>query len=122
MTPTNLRSRPLSIGQIQGGTGGSTVPAECVLVLDRRLLPGESPDAVLTSLCEHVAALRLEDRGLSAEVSMPMAMPAFETRPTAGSRERPRPRWPTRVDRVIRLVAGPRPVTADSWLATSVCP
>jgi len=81
MTPTNLRSRPLSIGQIQGGTGGSTVPAECVLVLDRRLLPGESPDAVLTSMREHVAALRLEDRGLSAEVSMPMAMPAFETPP-----------------------------------------
>ena len=71
----------LSVGQIQGGSSGSTVPAECVLVLDRRLLPGESPDAVLTSMREHVAALRLEDRGLSAEVSMPMAMPAFETPP-----------------------------------------
>ena len=31
-----------SVGQIHGGTSGSIVPAECVVVADRRLLPGES--------------------------------------------------------------------------------
>ncbi|ADB31834.1 peptidase M20 [Kribbella flavida DSM 17836] len=68
-----------SVGQIQGGTGGSIVPAECVLVADRRLLPGESPDAVLDELRRRVAALRLEDRGLTVDLAMPMEMPAFET-------------------------------------------
>ena len=68
-----------SVGQINGGTGGSIVPADCVIVVDRRLLPGESPAAVLDDLRSRVAALRLEDRGLSVELEMPMEMPAFET-------------------------------------------
>ena len=68
-----------SVGQINGGTGGSIVPAECVIVADRRLLPGESPAAVLDDLRHHVAALRLEDRGLTVDLDMPMEMPAFET-------------------------------------------
>jgi acetylornithine deacetylase/succinyl-diaminopimelate desuccinylase family protein len=68
-----------SVGQIQGGTGGSIVPAECVLVADRRLLPGEAPAAVLDDLRTRVAALKLEDRGLSVELEMPMEMPAFLT-------------------------------------------
>jgi acetylornithine deacetylase len=68
-----------SVGQINGGTGGSIVPAECVVVADRRLLPGESPEAVLEDLRSRVAGLRLEDRGLSVELEMPMEMPAFET-------------------------------------------
>jgi acetylornithine deacetylase len=68
-----------SVGQINGGTGGSIVPAECVLVADRRLLPGESPDAVLDDLKARVAALNLEDRGLTVDLEMPMEMPAFLT-------------------------------------------
>jgi len=68
-----------SVGQINGGTGGSIVPADCVIVADRRLLPGESPAAVLEDLRRRVAALRLADRGLSVELEMPMEMPAFET-------------------------------------------
>jgi acetylornithine deacetylase len=68
-----------SVGQIQGGTGGSIVPAECVVVADRRLLPGESTDAVLDDLLQRVAGLRLADRGLTVELAMPMEMPAFQT-------------------------------------------
>jgi acetylornithine deacetylase/succinyl-diaminopimelate desuccinylase family protein len=68
-----------SVGQINGGTGGSIVPAHCTLVADRRLLPGESPTAVLDDLRHRVAALKLEDRGLTVELDMPMEMPAFET-------------------------------------------
>ncbi|GAB3819440.1 M20/M25/M40 family metallo-hydrolase [Kribbella italica] len=68
-----------SVGQIHGGTGGSIVPAECVLVADRRLLPGESPEAVLDDLRARVAGLHLEDRGLTVDLAMPMEMPAFET-------------------------------------------
>ena len=59
--------------------GGSTVPAECVVVADRRLLPGESPTTVLDDLRARIDALRLTERGLTVEASMPMEMPAFET-------------------------------------------
>jgi acetylornithine deacetylase/succinyl-diaminopimelate desuccinylase-like protein len=68
-----------SVGQIHGGTGGSIVPAECVVVADRRLLPGESTDAVLDDLRARVAGLRLADRGLTVDLAMPMEMPAFQT-------------------------------------------
>ena len=68
-----------SVGQIQGGTGGSIVPAECVIVADRRLLPGESPEVILADLEARVAGLQLENRGLTVELEMPMEMPAFLT-------------------------------------------
>jgi acetylornithine deacetylase/succinyl-diaminopimelate desuccinylase-like protein len=68
-----------SVGQIHGGTSGSIVPAECVVVADRRLLPGESTDAVLDDLRARVAGLRLADRGLTVDLAMPMEMPAFQT-------------------------------------------
>jgi acetylornithine deacetylase/succinyl-diaminopimelate desuccinylase-like protein len=68
-----------SVGQIDGGTSGSIVPAECVVVADRRLLPGESAATVLDDMRERVAGLRLNDRGLTVDVTMPMEMPAFET-------------------------------------------
>ncbi|MFI6825671.1 M20 family metallopeptidase [Kribbella sp. NPDC050241] len=68
-----------SVGQINGGTGGSIVPAECVIVADRRLLPGESPATVVDDLRTRVAALDLKSRGLTVDLDMPMEMPAFET-------------------------------------------
>jgi acetylornithine deacetylase len=68
-----------SVGQIHGGAGGSIVPAECVVIADRRLLPGESPETVLDGLRERVDGLRLNERGLTVDVAMPMEMPAFET-------------------------------------------
>jgi acetylornithine deacetylase/succinyl-diaminopimelate desuccinylase-like protein len=68
-----------SVGQIDGGTGGSIVPAECVVVADRRLLPGETTDALLDELRERLAGLRLDERGLTVDLAMPMEMPAFQT-------------------------------------------
>ena len=55
------------------------MPAECVVVADRRLLPGESTATVLDDMLERVAGLRLHDRGLTVTAAMPMEMPAFET-------------------------------------------
>jgi acetylornithine deacetylase len=68
-----------SVGQIDGGTSGSIVPAECVVIADRRLLPGESIATVLSDVRDRVAGLRLHDRGLTVDITMPMEMPAFET-------------------------------------------
>lgn len=68
-----------SVGLVSGGTGASIVPAECSVVADRRMLPAESPAAVLAATRERVAALGLSERGLGVEVTMTMDMPGFET-------------------------------------------
>ncbi|MBF8184762.1 M20 family metallopeptidase [Nonomuraea sp. K274] len=70
-----------SVGQIAGGTGTSTVPAECLITADRRLLPGEQGSAVLAETAARIEALRLGERGLGVEVTMTMQMPGFETAP-----------------------------------------
>ena len=71
--------RPGASGRSTAAAAASIVPAECVVVADRRLLPGESAAAVLDDLRRRVAGLRLRDRGLTVDVTMPMEMPAFET-------------------------------------------
>lgn len=38
--------RTLSVGMIHGGTSVNIVPAECVIEIDRRLIPGENPSKV----------------------------------------------------------------------------
>jgi acetylornithine deacetylase len=97
-----------SVGQIEGGTGGSIVPAECVVVADRRLLPGESPAEVLADLGRRIAALRLEDRGLTVELAMPMEMPAFETPADADL---------VRITEAARLDGGGQPMPLAGWTA-----
>ena len=50
----------LHASTIGGGTGWSTYPDRCVLQVERRTLPGESPDEVVaqfTAACDHARAL-----------------------------------------------------------------
>ena len=68
-----------SVGQVQGGTGTSTVPAECVVVADRRLLPAEAVTTVLADITNRVDTLGLTQRGLQVAVRMTMHMPGFQT-------------------------------------------
>ncbi len=68
-----------SVGLVQGGTGASTVPATCSVVVDRRLLPAEEPATVLAETRSRVERLDLPARGLDVEVRMTMDMPGFET-------------------------------------------
>jgi acetylornithine deacetylase/succinyl-diaminopimelate desuccinylase family protein len=97
-----------SVGQINGGTGGSIVPADCTIVADRRLLPGESPAEVLADLDRRVAALHLEDRGLTVELAMPMEMPAFETAEDSDL---------VRITEAARFDAGGPPMPLAGWTA-----
>jgi acetylornithine deacetylase/succinyl-diaminopimelate desuccinylase family protein len=69
-----------SVGQVQGGTGTSTVPAECVVTADRRLLPAEEAADVLADVTRRIEGLRLGERGVRATARMTMDMPGFETR------------------------------------------
>ena len=68
-----------SVGQVQGGTGTSTVPAECLVIADRRLLPAEQVTTVLADITNRVDALGLTQRGLQVAVRMTMDMPGFQT-------------------------------------------
>ena len=40
----------LSVNAIQAGTAGNQVPDECTINVDRRLIPGETPDTVATEV------------------------------------------------------------------------
>jgi len=68
----------VSVGIVQGGRATSTVPDHCRISVDRRLLPGEDPAAVLAEVRSRIERLDLGSRGLTVEVSMPMDMPGFE--------------------------------------------
>ncbi len=46
----NLGARTLVVGTIRGGVSPNTVPDRCVIDIDRRLLPGESPTEAIDDL------------------------------------------------------------------------
>ncbi|HSU98853.1 MAG TPA: M20 family metallopeptidase, partial [Roseiarcus sp.] len=58
----------LSVTRIAGGIADNVVPDNCELVLDRRLLPGETLDAALSEL--HAMLTRAKrDHGVDAEIA-----------------------------------------------------
>jgi succinyl-diaminopimelate desuccinylase len=57
----------LTVTRISGGIADNIVPDSCEIVLDRRLLPGEEPDAALDALRELLAQAR-EEHDIDAEV------------------------------------------------------
>ncbi|MGH3501661.1 MAG: M20 family metallopeptidase [Nocardioidaceae bacterium] len=68
-----------SVGQVHGGTGTSIVPAECIVVADRRLLPDEDGADVLAAAQQRIGALDLPDPQLAVDIALTMEMPGFET-------------------------------------------
>lgn len=73
----------LNVGVIQGGSSGSTVPDLCRIEVDRRLMPGETIESVLSTVSARIEALDLPSRGLTWSLTSPMDMPGFETAPDA---------------------------------------
>jgi len=59
-----LGTPTLSVGTIAGGRDTNIVPDRCVISLDRRVLPGEDPDAVIAEIQRAV----LDDLGLDFPV------------------------------------------------------
>ncbi len=68
-----------SVGLVAGGSGTSIVPAECRVVADRRLLPGEAGSDVLEEARRRLTGSDLGADGLSVEMALVMEMPGFET-------------------------------------------
>ncbi|ERG64210.1 hypothetical protein L332_07065 [Agrococcus pavilionensis RW1] len=76
-----LGSATWSVGRIEGGHGTSIVPDRCTLLVDRRLMPGETGAQALGEL-EAGIARALGHDGCEASASLLMEMPGFETEPT----------------------------------------
>ena len=69
-----------SVGVIEGGEAVNVVPDACQIDCDRRLLPGEDPDAVLAEVDQALDALRQADAGLRVEREPPYVhVPPMET-------------------------------------------
>ena len=62
----------LNVGVIHGGVQVNVVPDECVIEVDRRLLPGEKADAVLAHYRNLLDELQARHPTLRAEMEPPM--------------------------------------------------
>lgn len=88
-----------SVGIVTGGQGTAIVPATCRVQADRRLLPGEDPEAVRRAVIARIDSLDLGRDDLRVEVALPMSMPGFETPADAG--------FVQEVDRALADSGGP---------------
>jgi acetylornithine deacetylase len=70
----------LHVGVLQGGTGASTYADRCVAEIERRTIPGESPEDVTAELEEVLAAAQLATDD-AASVELLLARPPFESSP-----------------------------------------
>jgi acetylornithine deacetylase len=66
---------------LRGGTGLSTYAASSVLQIERRTVPGESPEAVLAEVKSIVDELRAADPGYEAKTRLLLARPSLEGTP-----------------------------------------
>jgi acetylornithine deacetylase len=71
----------LHAARLQGGTGPSTYAARCRLEIERRTLPGETPEAVLAEIRGLVDSIRAEDPEFDATVEPLLWRVAFEADP-----------------------------------------
>jgi len=63
---------------LRGGTGLSTYAASCVLQIERRTVPGESPAVVLAEVEAILRKLRDEDPSFEAKARLLLARPSLE--------------------------------------------
>ena len=71
----------LHAARLQGGSGPSTYAARCRLEIERRTLPGETPEGVLAEIQELVDSIRAEDPEFDATVEPLLWRGAFEADP-----------------------------------------
>ncbi|MCK9222448.1 MAG: M20 family metallopeptidase [Limnochordia bacterium] len=74
-------SPTLCVTMIRGGEGRNTVPARCVIDIDRRLIPGEEPDQVLADFAQTLTTLE--------DVSFTMEKPYHVDLPMETSKDAP---------------------------------
>ncbi|MBI2881025.1 MAG: M20 family metallopeptidase [Candidatus Tectomicrobia bacterium] len=75
----SLPAPTATVSMIQGGVKPNVVPDRCEMVMDRRTLPHETPEAVRAEIAALLEDLRRENPDLIAEVGVLRAMAPFET-------------------------------------------
>lgn len=73
-----LGSATISVGTIQGGTQANVVPAACAIDVDRRLLPGETPEAATVEMRAQLDALAQRTPGLNCTLETLQFYEPFE--------------------------------------------
>jgi len=68
----------LHAGTIRGGTAESVYPDQCELLLERRTLPGETPDEVLSEQERVLEGLRTREAAVDATLEVTLARPGTE--------------------------------------------
>ena len=76
-----LPSPVANVAIIQGGVKPNMVPDHCEMIMDRRMLPDETPEAIRDEIISIINGLRIEDLEINAQVEILMSMPHFETDP-----------------------------------------
>lgn len=97
----------LSVGRIAGGISVNTVPDECIIEIDRRVIPGEDPQAVIP----HVTTY-LRER---LDVDFEMLPPWLDGATLSDKNNGP---WADRLLTQIAAVAGPRQ-KQGAWYGTN---
>src|SRR5207244_3819043 len=57
---SDVPASSINVGVVSGGESPNMVPPSCTFVVDRRLIPGESPEAALeeiTEICRPIATV-----------------------------------------------------------------
>jgi acetylornithine deacetylase len=78
---TPLTGAPsLTVSMIEGGTDMCTVPSRCVISVDRRLVPGESPNGAL----QQVESVLKSVAAKNPDIRVRSILPAAEDPPVSG--------------------------------------
>lgn len=100
-------SATLSVGRITGGISVNTVPDECLIEIDRRVVPGEDPQQVIPHLTTY-----LRER---LDVDFEMLPPWLDG---ATLSDRDNGSWSDKLMTHIAAVAGPREIQG-AWYGTN---
>lgn len=74
-----LGSPTWNVGKIEGGRATSMVAPSCHVWLDRRLMPGEDPEQIVSELRTAVDQAGITGDGISMDIEITMSMPGFRT-------------------------------------------
>lgn len=97
----------ISVGRIAGGISVNTVPDECLIEIDRRVIPGEDPQAVIPQVTAY-----LRER---LDVDFEMLPPWLDGATLSDKNNGP---WADRLLTQIAAVAGPRQ-KQGAWYGTN---
>lgn len=71
----------LSVTTIQGGTKINVIPDLCKIEVDRRLLPGETPEAALSQIKNAIDSVKERDHQLETEINVLDEWPPMQVSP-----------------------------------------